>query len=216
MQAQDAVVTVENVARPTNEGDFWIFGYGSLLWRPSFPFKERVNGYIKGYLRTFFQGSTDHRGIPGSPGRVVTLLPKDHHHTAGFSSKEGEELVTWGAAFCVDSADREEVISYLDYREKGGYTQSVVDVYTKEDCHKPFCKALIYMATPDNEEYLGPATMEQIADQIIKSHGPSGPNIEYLLNLAEALRSMEADDSHVFELERKAIELHRVAEELSR
>lgn len=48
-------------------------GFGSLVHTPGFAFKGRVQGLIRGYRRVFWQGSTDHRGVPGAPGRVVTL-----------------------------------------------------------------------------------------------------------------------------------------------
>ena len=60
----------------------------------------------------------------------------------------------------------------------------------------------MYAATPENPNYLGPAEAAAIAQQVCRSHGPSGPNVEYVLELAGALRAMAAEDDHVFEVER--------------
>ncbi|KEG05765.1 ChaC-like protein [Trypanosoma grayi] len=60
------------------------------------------------------------------------------------------------------------------------------------------------MATEDNSEYLGAATEEAIAAQILASAGESGPNSEYLFNLAAALRALQAADPHVFAVEAAA------------
>jgi len=53
--------------------DIWIFGFGSLIHYPGFEYAERRVGYIKGWRRVWYQGSTDHRGTPDNPGRTVTL-----------------------------------------------------------------------------------------------------------------------------------------------
>lgn len=164
----------------------WIFGYGSLVWRPAFAHEERAPAYIVGWARRFFQGSTDHRGVPGAPGRVVTLLPS-------------AEERCWGMAYRVHPRDRDEVLERLDHREKGGYARHDVSLVF-QDGRPDVDQALVYVATPDNESYLGPAPLEAIAAQVRQSEGPSGPNDEYVLELAAALRALGASDPHVFAL----------------
>ena len=59
------------------EADVWIFGFGSLIHNPGFEYAARNSGYIKGWRRVWYQGSTDHRGTIESPGRTVTLEKAD-------------------------------------------------------------------------------------------------------------------------------------------
>ena len=171
----------------------WIFGYGSLIWRPDFPFVDRRVGWIEGWRRIFYQGSTDPRGVPGAPGRVVTLLPEPDARVFGVSYK-------------IDPQVRSEVLGALDYREKGGYARYTERFFQKE-ISSPL-DVLVYIATTENENYLGHAPANEIAAQIHASRGPSGDNDEYLLELAEALRAMGANpEDHVFEVERALLEL---------
>ena len=98
----------------------WIFGYGSIIWRVDFPYVEQVPAYIKNWSRRFWQGSTDHRGIPGSPGRVVTLI-----------SQPGE--VCKGRAYRVSKQQQDEALANLEHREKGGYERLVIDIFFNDD-----------------------------------------------------------------------------------
>lgn len=165
----------------------WIFGYGSLVWRPSFPHAERRPAHVRGWARRFWQGSTDHRGVPGAPGRVVTLI-------------EAPDAVCWGVAYRIDGDRAEAVIDHLDDRERGGYDRHEVELHFGVDGGATEA-GLVYVATPANRNYLGPAPLVRIAEQVRAARGPSGPNLEYVLRLAEALRELEAHDDHVFELE---------------
>jgi len=166
--------------------DLWIFGYGSLVWRPGFAFAERRTGFVAGYARRFWQGSTDHRGVPEAPGRVVTLTPC-------------ADSTCWGVAYRVAAERSERTLRLLDHRERGGFDRTEVDVTLR---HPEPCtvRAVSYVATPSNGNYLGAAPLAEIAEQVRRACGPSGPNSEYVLRLAAALRGLGVEDDHVLDL----------------
>lgn len=158
--------------------DLWLFGYGSLIWRPGFDFVERRKARVDGVARRFWQGSTDHRGVVGAPGRVVTLVEHAGAHC-------------WGVAFRVEAARKADVITMLDAREQGGYVQTQLRA-TLDD--ERVIDALSYVAQPDNPHHLGPATVAELAAQIRTAVGPSGPNLEYALKLHAALTELSILD----------------------
>lgn len=166
----------------------WIFGYGSLVWRPAFAYTERRPAFIRGYMRRFWQASPDHRGTPHSPGRVVTLV-----------ADPAAEV--WGMAYQLAADTIDEVLDALDYREKAGYERHTVELFATDD-HSVFAEGLIYIAGPDNPNFVGERPLTEIAGVARTSHGPSGPNAEYVLRLHEALVDMGASDDHVAELAR--------------
>lgn len=162
--------------------EIWLFGYGSLIYKVDFPILAKAPGHIKEWARRFWQGSHDHRGTPDKPGRVATLI-------------ESPQSVCHGMAYQVSS----EVFEHLDHREKNGYLRYEMDIYFANGQIK---QGLVYIAPTDNDAFLGPASEQDIAKHIAASCGPSGENSEYLLALADALRVMQVDDNHVFEIER--------------
>ena len=202
----DAAAATTNVATEP----MYIFGYGSLLFKQNFKFSRMINGRVQGFTRVFYQGSTDHRGVPGAPGRVVTILPSEEFaaaQPAGTLSAAAPSAFVDGIVFEVQPEHIAETIEYLDMREQGGYDRLEAPVYEMvgegagDKVIVPKC--VLYIANSTNDEYLGYASEEAIAAQIISCSGPSGPNREYLFRLADSLRAMGAEDPHVF-----AIDLH--------
>jgi cation transport regulator ChaC len=167
----------------------WLFGYGSLIFKADFPFIERRPASITGWSRRFWQGSHDHRGTEEYPGRVVTLAPDDG-------------AVCHGMAYLVTP----EEFAHLDYREKNGYLRLATEIRFEDDTST---EGLVYIATHENAAYLGPASERDIARQIAQARGPSGPNSEYLLELAKALRELGKFDPHVVEIEKHLREFQR-------
>lgn len=162
--------------------DVWVFGYGSLIWRPSFPFVERRRASILGFARRLWQGSDDHRGVPGALGRVVTLVPM-----------QGARCV--GVAFRIAAHEADSVLAHLDHREKNGYERHRVELFGDEG--DVFATGVVFVAGERNDNFLGDAPLEAIVQQVRRSRGPSGENVEYVVELARALRALDAHDDHI-------------------
>lgn len=164
-----------------NTSATWIFGYGSLIWRTGFDYLDARPALVENRSRRFWQGSTDHRGVPGAPGRVVTLVDTPGEHCTG-------------RAFQLPAVSRRQILADLDEREIGGYSRVELDIVFSDGAR---VRGLTWIAGPGNPNYLGAASIDRIAAQVRGARGPSGPNDEYVLRLAVALRELGHHDPHV-------------------
>ncbi|KAJ9560250.1 hypothetical protein OSB04_005410 [Centaurea solstitialis] len=196
----------------------WVFGYGSLIWKAGFHYDDRLTGFIKDYRRVFYQGSTDHRGTPDFPGRTVTLEPAPGEWGVAYkvSRKEDQEVAL--TVLLSNTAIKAEFLNfylqcdmtqYLEVREKQYDKKAYVDFFTEPTASPAVTGVMLYIASPDkaNTNYLGPASIEEIAKQIISAEGPSGPNRDYLFNLEKTLLQMGCKDEHVFKIAEEARKL---------
>ncbi len=168
-----------------SDEDAWVFGYGSLIYKVDFPVLDRAEARIEGWARRFWQGSHDHRGTPGSPGRVLTLVRSPGEHCRGVAYRVSHE-----------------VFDHLDHREKNGYGRYRLPLEML-DRETSSADGVIYVAEEGNPAWLGPAPADEMARHIASSKGPSGANADYLHRLADALRERDEVDEHVFELDRR-------------
>jgi len=154
------------------DGDRWVFGYGSLMWRPGFPFIDRRTAVLHGRRRAFCIYSVHHRGTYERPGLVLGLAP-------GGSVR--------GMAYRVAASEWEGVYAYLREREQPTETYFETWREVKIDGGEK-TPALVFLSDMKHSQWAGDLTLEQQAELIAGATGLSGRNIEYLTDLVLHLR----------------------------
>jgi cation transport protein ChaC len=165
--------------------DLWVFGYGSLMWRPGFPFAEVRPALLRGYHRALCIYSHRYRGTPERPGLVVGL-------------DVGGSCI--GRAYRVAAKDRREVLAYLDEREMfaGVYARHLLPV--RIDGRR--VTAVAYVTDRRHAQYTGRLAPERAAALVRQGIGKEGSSLDYLRNTVR----------HLDELGIKDGPLHRVLE----
>jgi glutathione-specific gamma-glutamylcyclotransferase len=155
--------------------DFWVFGYGSLIWRPGFDYLEREPAKLIGLHRALCVYSFVHRGTPEKPGLVLGL-------DRGGACR--------GLAYRVASRLRDETIAYLREREQA--TSVYLETYRQVEviAGRRRVRALVFCVDRGHVQYAGRLTLEQQLHLVRQGHGRSGDNREYVLSTVEALESL--------------------------
>jgi cation transport protein ChaC len=159
--------------------EHWVFGYGSLMWRPGFAFVDRQTAVIHGHHRAFCIYSVHHRGTPARPGLVLGLAPG------------GEAR---GAAYRVADAEWPATYDYLREREQPTetYFESRASVGLPGGRE---ISALVFLSDFAHPQWAGELDLEAQARLIAGASGLSGRNIDYLRDLVLHLREEGVADS---------------------
>jgi cation transport protein ChaC len=168
---------------PIPTTNFFVFGYGSLMWNPGFPYKNSFIATVRGFNRKFCLRSQSYRGTPECKGLVLGL---DH----GGSCK--------GMAFEVCVTTAEEVIEYLFDREleRESYVPTWVDI----DVNGKPGKALTFVINRDGQDYAPALSKEEQVITIRKATGSRGSNFEYLENTIKQLDDLSIKDESLLQL----------------
>jgi glutathione-specific gamma-glutamylcyclotransferase len=172
------------------DSDLWVFGYGSLMWRPGFDYLERRPARAMGAHRALCVYSFVHRGTPEKPGLVLGL---DH----GGNCR--------GIAFRIAAAKRAGTIEYLHAREQVTmvYRESWRLVWLDDDPNQRV-QALTYMVDRGHEQYAGRLSLAEQLHFVQQGHGRSGNNRDYVLETVKEIESQGVRDK----------DLHRLAQML--
>ena len=158
--------------------DLWVFGYGSLMWRPGFPFVERCHGQLHGYHRALCILSHVHRGTPARPGLVLGLDRGGRCH---------------GVAFRVPGSESEKTVHYLREREQATavYLERLLPIGLQDG---RTVKALSYVADRKHAQYAGRLDFDVVLKIVRQGEGISGRNPDYVSSTYEHLAGMGVID----------------------
>ena len=157
------------------EGDLWVFGYGSLMWRPGFEFVERIPARLIGEHRALCVYSFVHRGTPEQPGLVLGL-------DRGGACR--------GVAFRVTASRRDATIAYLREREQvtSVYREVMRSVWLENEPRQRV-GALAYVVDRGHVQYAGRLSPADQLRHVLQGHGQSGPNRDYVLSTVAAIEA---------------------------
>ena len=160
--------------------DLWVFGYGSLIWRPGFAYLDRVPARLVGAHRALCVFSHVHRGTPERPGLVLGL---DRGGTCR------------GIAYRVAASACEQTVAYLREREQGTkvYREGVRSVWL-EGSERQRVPAICYLVDRGHPQYAGRLSLDQQLHLVRQGHGRSGPNDEYVIETVRALEKLGYND----------------------
>lgn len=158
---------------------FWIFGYGSLMWRPGFDHVRRVPARVHGFHRSLCVYSHVHRGTPEHPGLVLGLDKGGSCH---------------GVAFEVEPRNWDETIAYLRAREQvtSVYLERQVSAHLIGEAET--VAAVTYVADRGHRQYAGKLDLGDLAAHVRSGRGVSGECVDYVRNTLEHLREMDIHD----------------------
>lgn len=163
--------------------ELWVFGYGSLMWRPGFPYDRRVRARLTGLTRRLCVMSVHHRGTERRPGLVLGL------DVGGDCD---------GIAYRVPSEHVAATQRYLKAREQvnGVYREAHVriEISAEDEIRTRTPRALTYIAERAHPSYLGALPLAEQARIVMGARGLSGHNVAYVMNTVAHLRELGIRD----------------------
>lgn len=159
---------------------FWVFGYGSLMWKPGFAFEEREPGVVHGFRRALCVFSHVHRGTPERPGLVLGLDAGGSCHGVGYRVA----AANWPAA-----------LSYLREREQVTMVYREITTPVRLLTSGRLVRAVAYAVDRRHPQYAGRLEKVRLIELVRRGEGKSGRCVDYVANTVAHLRELGIHDA---------------------
>ena len=171
------------IADDADVSDFWVFGYGSLIYNPIIDHKQRVIASIYGYRRRFCLWTKIGRGSPDCPGLVLSL-------DRGGSCK--------GVAFQLNPQNAIAELDLLWRREMMtmAYQPRLLSLHTDIGLKS----GLAFVANPTRPAYAQPMPFEATVEVVAHAAGFNGPCREYLYDTVKGMQASGIRDQQLEKL----------------
>lgn len=168
-------------ARRSPKRELWVFGYGSLIWRPEFTHDRRVPARVFGYHRRLCLRSVLYRGTPECPGLVAGL-------------DRGGSCA--GVAYRLRAASAPRELERLWQREMFMGSYAPRWLWARPLAGGAPLLALAFVVRHDAPNYGGHLTEAETINVLRRACGERGSSLEYLQRTVEALRAEGLRDAH--------------------
>src|SRR3569623_272905 len=166
---------------------FWIFAYGSLIWKPACEVVEMRTGIVRGWHRSFCLGwNTRFRGSAEAPGLMLAL---DH----GGSCK--------GVLYRLPSDSVEPNLRKLLEREMSLKPSAFPPRWVTAESEDGPLRALTFCIDPKSSRYIKGLSEELVADVMARATGSRGSMAEYLHATVDHLEKLGIHDHHLWRLQ---------------
>jgi cation transport protein ChaC len=164
----------------------WLFGYGSLIWKPEIEHDEERVALARGWHRSFCMKMTRWRGTKEYPGLMMAL-------DSGGQCK--------GVAFRLVDGDRRQALDRLFRREvtlkPTSYRPRLLQLATD----KGPLRALAFVINRQGTTYAGPLSEDEVVERLATSCGHWGSGADYLYNTVKNLEARGIHDTHLWRLQ---------------
>jgi cation transport protein ChaC len=170
-------------AAPEGLTEFWIFGYGSLMWDATFPYAQSKPARLLGWRREMCIWTALARGTPAFPGLSLGLMPGG---------------VCEGVAYELAGSRRDQALEMIWQREM--WTDIYTATWVTLEIEGRLLPALTFTTNQASRQFVGDLALEDVVEHIAKAEGERGPCRDYLSNTVARMRSLGIDEPHLHAL----------------